>query len=605
MARNAPYTTPVRRLDEAGAAKRPVIRQAMSDLRPAHGRPVPWPVGMVIFSGIQPTGRKHLGNYIGAITAVRRRAGPRRPGDLLHRRPARDHRRLRPGRAARARPRHDGDADRRRARPRALHPLPPGRRARAHRAVLAALERHRGRRAQPHAPVPRQVGRRSASSSPPGCSSTRCCRPPTCSPTARTRCRSARTSASTSSSCATSPSASTPASARSCVVPEHRIPTVGARVRDLQEPERKMSTTGRQRAGHRLRARRARDGRQEVQARGRPTRAPTIVRADDKPGVTNLIEILAVVRDVTPEAIEREFAGPGYGDFKVAVGDAVVDWLAPVRERYAELRADADGARGAARRRRREGAGDRLGDARRRARGDGRRAPARPSAPRGAFRRLRRLAFAVVATAVRRLELDLDVFAGPVRPAAGAGPARGARPARGRARRGRARLPRPPAGARRARPRVRDRVPRPDRRAARAQVAADAAGRGGRGARGLEPAEAAEELLERMLAYARFHGGGRLAGRAPRRARRRALPQRAAARRAAARVAGRPPRRSTTRRGSARRSGGLLRTPPPLDLAPPRRAPRVSVAERLAVLRDLLRRRRLLLRGGGPRAPTA
>ncbi len=52
-ARNAPYTTPVRRLDEAGAAKRPVIRQTL--------------LAVVIFSGIQPTGRKHLGNHIGAI----------------------------------------------------------------------------------------------------------------------------------------------------------------------------------------------------------------------------------------------------------------------------------------------------------------------------------------------------------------------------------------------------------------------------------------------------------------------------------------------------------------------------------------------------------
>ena len=52
------------------------------------------------------------------------------------------------------------------------------------------------------------------------------------------------------------------------VVPEHRIPTVGARVRDLQEPERKMSTTGGTEQGTVLRARRARRDPQEVQARG-------------------------------------------------------------------------------------------------------------------------------------------------------------------------------------------------------------------------------------------------------------------------------------------------------------------------------------------------
>jgi tryptophanyl-tRNA synthetase len=53
-----------------------------------------------------------------------------------------------------------------------------------------------------------------------------------------------------------------------------------------------------------------------------------------------MIEIMAVARGVAPEAIEREFEGSGYGDFKTAVADAVVEWLAPVRERYHELRGD-------------------------------------------------------------------------------------------------------------------------------------------------------------------------------------------------------------------------------------------------------------------------
>jgi tryptophanyl-tRNA synthetase len=63
-------------------------------------------------------------------------------------------------------------------------------------------------------------------------------------------------------------------------------------------------------------------------------------RGPDKPGITNLIEILAAVRGTEPEEIEREFDGGGYGAFKAAVADAVVDYLAPVRERYPALRAD-------------------------------------------------------------------------------------------------------------------------------------------------------------------------------------------------------------------------------------------------------------------------
>jgi tryptophanyl-tRNA synthetase len=63
-------------------------------------------------------------------------------------------------------------------------------------------------------------------------------------------------------------------------------------------------------------------------------------RGPDKPGISNLIDVLAAVRGVGPEEIEREFDGAGYGTFKQAVADAVVEYLTPVRERYHEIRAD-------------------------------------------------------------------------------------------------------------------------------------------------------------------------------------------------------------------------------------------------------------------------
>ena len=123
------------------------------------------------------------------------------------------------------------------------------------------------------------------------------------------------------------------------VVPEHRIPEVGARVRDLQEPARKMSTTGGTEQGTVLVL--DEPGVVERKFKRAVTDSGTeIVRSPDKPGITNLIEILCVVRDIEPAAVEAEFEGSGYGDFKAAVGDAVVDFLAPVRERYAELRQD-------------------------------------------------------------------------------------------------------------------------------------------------------------------------------------------------------------------------------------------------------------------------
>jgi len=123
------------------------------------------------------------------------------------------------------------------------------------------------------------------------------------------------------------------------VAPEHRIPEVGARIMDLQEPTRKMSTTGSEERGlifvDEDEAAIVKKLKSAVTDSGSEVR-----RGTDKPGITNLIDIVAATRGVTPEEVEREFSGSRYGDFKVAVADAVAAYLAPVRERYGELRAD-------------------------------------------------------------------------------------------------------------------------------------------------------------------------------------------------------------------------------------------------------------------------
>jgi tryptophanyl-tRNA synthetase len=123
------------------------------------------------------------------------------------------------------------------------------------------------------------------------------------------------------------------------VVPELRLPEVGARIMDLQEPDRKMSTTGGTEQGTVLVLDDEKTIRKKVGSAvtdsGREVRA-----APDKAGVTNLIDILAVARGTGRAEIEREFEGAGYGDFKKAVADGVVELLSPVRERYEELRPD-------------------------------------------------------------------------------------------------------------------------------------------------------------------------------------------------------------------------------------------------------------------------
>jgi tryptophanyl-tRNA synthetase len=123
------------------------------------------------------------------------------------------------------------------------------------------------------------------------------------------------------------------------VVPEHRIPEVGARVMDLQEPERKMSTTGTSEAGT-LYVLDDPDIIRKKLAGAVTDSGSEVVRREDKPGVSNLIEVMAVARGVDPGQVEGEFDGGGYGEFKRAVAEAVVELLSPVRERYAELRPD-------------------------------------------------------------------------------------------------------------------------------------------------------------------------------------------------------------------------------------------------------------------------
>ncbi len=123
------------------------------------------------------------------------------------------------------------------------------------------------------------------------------------------------------------------------VVPEHRIPEVGARIMDLQEPTRKMSTTGASEQGTVY----VLDDPKVIEKKFKSavTDSGSEVRGGpDKEGVGNLIEILAAVRGSDAVRIESEFAAARYGEFKTAVADAVVEYLAPVRERYSELRAD-------------------------------------------------------------------------------------------------------------------------------------------------------------------------------------------------------------------------------------------------------------------------
>jgi len=122
-------------------------------------------------------------------------------------------------------------------------------------------------------------------------------------------------------------------------LPEAAIPRAAARVADLQDPERKMSTTGGTPEGTLLVLDEPKVLERKVKRAVTDSGAEVVARPD-KPGVTNLLEIMSAVSGEPVPALEARFDGAGYGSFKSAVAEAVVEYLRPLRERYAELRAD-------------------------------------------------------------------------------------------------------------------------------------------------------------------------------------------------------------------------------------------------------------------------
>lgn len=119
-------------------------------------------------------------------------------------------------------------------------------------------------------------------------------------------------------------------------VPAPLIATVGSRIMSLQDPAMKMSKSDPNHAATVFITDRPEEVRKKIMAA--VTDSEASVRAGpDKPGVTNLLSIMAACTLQPVAALEAEFAGKGYGDFKKAVADAVIATLEPVRLRYDEL----------------------------------------------------------------------------------------------------------------------------------------------------------------------------------------------------------------------------------------------------------------------------
>ena len=122
-------------------------------------------------------------------------------------------------------------------------------------------------------------------------------------------------------------------------VPEPYIPKVGARIMSLQEPDKKMSKSDSNPNGY-IAVLDSPDDIMRKFKRAVTDSGSEVRRGPDKAGVNNLISIYGAVTGRTAEQTESEFAGRGYGDFKLAVAEAVVEHLRPIREKYEALMAD-------------------------------------------------------------------------------------------------------------------------------------------------------------------------------------------------------------------------------------------------------------------------
>jgi len=124
------------------------------------------------------------------------------------------------------------------------------------------------------------------------------------------------------------------------VLPQPMIPKVGARVMSLQEPTKKMSKSDANEKSFVLMT----DSADVIMKKFKSavTDSDGVVKydTDNKPGISNLMGIYSVMTGKGFEEIEKEFDGQGYGTFKAAVAESVIDTLKPVQEEYTRILAD-------------------------------------------------------------------------------------------------------------------------------------------------------------------------------------------------------------------------------------------------------------------------
>jgi tryptophanyl-tRNA synthetase len=123
-------------------------------------------------------------------------------------------------------------------------------------------------------------------------------------------------------------------------IPDGVYPEIGARVMDLQDPTKKMSKSFGTEQGKILLLDDADTIRRKVKRAVADSGREVRHDLEEKPGVSNLIELMTVATGESIQEVEARFDGQGYGDFKESLGDALVELIEPIQARYRDLRSD-------------------------------------------------------------------------------------------------------------------------------------------------------------------------------------------------------------------------------------------------------------------------
>ena len=124
------------------------------------------------------------------------------------------------------------------------------------------------------------------------------------------------------------------------VIPKPFIPKTGAKIMSLQEPDKKMSKSDENANNYILITEEEASIIKKFKKAVTDSGSEIVYDEVNKPGISNLMKIYASIKSQTVETVQKEFENSRYGDFKLAVGTAVAETLAPIKKRYEELMAD-------------------------------------------------------------------------------------------------------------------------------------------------------------------------------------------------------------------------------------------------------------------------